>query len=153
MSYRGSTRQRALRLTGQQLLFSSRKQSSRRARNAEKSTCSNSHSVHIVTEGEKKTRVITCIFLSSGVLVQICERVRVCETHIRASAVPEVVGKQLSENPTMQVDIPVAFLARGTGSDQLIQATSLGEVAELNYETLKHFASLGTSSSLLDTSA
>ena len=73
-------------------------------------------------------------------------------THIRASAVPEVVGKQLSENPTMQVGIPVAFLARGPGSDQLIQATSLGEVAELNYEAIKHFPSLETPSSL-DTSA
>jgi hypothetical protein len=80
--------------------------------------------------------------ISCCVLVRTCKRVRIFKTDMSASTVPEVVGKQMSENPSMQVDIPVAFLARGPGSDELIEATSKGQFAELKYEALKHFASL-----------
>ena len=71
---------------------------------------------------------------------------RIVKSHMSVSAVPEVVSKHLSENPSMQLDIPVAFLARGPGSEELLEAASRGQAAELKYETLMHFAALDANS-------
>ena len=63
-------------------------------------------------------------------------------TEHKDSVVPEVVPKTLTEDPEMQVGIPVAFVARGRGGDDLIEATQQQQHTTLVFDQLRHFAAV-----------
>jgi hypothetical protein len=63
-------------------------------------------------------------------------------TESAENTVPDVVPKTLTENPELQVDIPVVFVARGEGGEVLFEATQQRRHATLIFDQLRNFSAV-----------
>ena len=73
-------------------------------------------------------------------------------TESAENSVPDVVPKTLTEDPDLQVDIPVVFVARGEGGEVLLEATQQGRHATLIFDQLRHFGAV-TADEVLEASS
>ena len=60
-------------------------------------------------------------------------------TATKQLVVPEVVGKKLAEDQSLQVQIPVVFVARGAGGDLILEAALTSQAVAINFDPLQAF--------------